>query len=331
MSDSAVLLDPKNDYVFKRLFVERLDLLTDLVNVVRGDVEPLRVVEVLNPRITPEEIAGKEIVLDVRAQDALGRVINVEIQVQGHSDYPSRALFYIARAFVEQIGQGENYGGLRSVIGVNLLDFVLFREPGDEGCAQWRFLLATQKPPVRRLDVQLELNFLELPKLRRLEAGGKALYDWVRFFSDVNGEAMQEVTHPEVLQAVQVLKSISASPQERRDAEMRLKYHRDITAIKSFGWEEGREEGIALGEARGKAEGIALGEARGKAEGIALGEVRGQLEGKASILVTLLTLKFGSLTPTTLAQIHAASPQQLDQWAEQILTAPDLDSLMRRT
>jgi len=312
MSDSAVLLDPKNDYVFKRLFVERLDLLTDLVNVVRGDVEPLRVVEVLNPRITPEEIAGKEIVLDVRAQDALGRVINVEIQVQGHSDYPSRALFYIARAFVEQIGQGENYGGLRSVIGVNLLDFVLFREPGDEGCAQWRFLLATQKPPVRRLDVQLELNFLELPKLRRLEAGGKALYDWVRFFSDVNGEAMQEVTHPEVLQAVQVLKSISASPQERRDAEMRLKYHRDITAIKSFGWEEGLTKGRELG----------------KAEGIALGEARGQLEGKASILVTLLTLKFGPLSPTTLAQIHAASPQQLDHWAEQILTAPTLEALL---
>ena len=134
---------------------------------------------------------------------------------------------------------------------------------------------------------------------------------------------MQEVTHPEVLQAVQVLKSISASPQERRDAEMRLKYHRDITAIKSFGWEEGLTKGRELG----KAEGIALGEARGKAEGIALGEVRGQLEGKASILVTLLTLKFGPLTPTTLAQIRAASPQQLDHWAEKILSAADLQGV----
>jgi len=116
---------------------------------------------------------------------------------------------------------------------------------------------------------------------------------------------MQEVTHPEVLQAVQVLKSISASPQERRDAEMRLKYHRDITAIKSFGWQEGREEGIALGEARG------------------------QLEGKSALLLKQIALKFGPLTPSTLAQIHAASPQQLDHWAERILTAPDLDSLMR--
>jgi hypothetical protein len=136
----------------------------------------------------------------------------------------------------------------------------------------------------------------------------------VKFFSDVNGEAMQEVTHPEVLQAVQVLKSISASPQERRDAEMRLKYHRDITAIKSFGWEEGLTKGRELG----------------KAEGIALGEARGQLEGKSALLVKQMTLKFGPLTPTTLAQIQAASPQQLDHWAEAILTAPDLHVLMSK-
>jgi hypothetical protein len=134
----------------------------------------------------------------------------------------------------------------------------------------------------------------------------------VKFFSDVNGEAMQEVTHPEVLQAVQVLKSISASPQERRDAEMRLKYHRDITAIKSFGWEEGLTKGRELG----------------KAEGIALGEARGKLEGKSALLVKQMTLKFGPLTPTTLAQIHAASPQQLDHWAEKVLSATDLGQLL---
>jgi hypothetical protein len=59
-----------------------------------------------------------------------------------------------------------------------------------------------------------------------------------------------------------------------------------------------------------------------------LGEARGQLEGKASILITLLTLKFGPLTPTTLAQIQAASPQQLDHWAEKVLSATDLGQLL---
>jgi hypothetical protein len=36
MSDSSrLLLDPKNNYVFKRLFVEAPDLLVELINVVQ--------------------------------------------------------------------------------------------------------------------------------------------------------------------------------------------------------------------------------------------------------------------------------------------------------
>ena len=39
VSSDAPLLDPKNDYVFKRLFAQRIDLLTDLVSLVRGEAE----------------------------------------------------------------------------------------------------------------------------------------------------------------------------------------------------------------------------------------------------------------------------------------------------
>ena len=61
---TAPLLDPRNDYVFKRIFAQRVDLLSDLVNVIRGDAERLTLTEVLNPTILPEEITGKGIVLD---------------------------------------------------------------------------------------------------------------------------------------------------------------------------------------------------------------------------------------------------------------------------
>jgi hypothetical protein len=57
------LLDPKNDYIFKRLFAAAPHLLTALINAVRSDEEPLEVIEVLNPRIDPEELNGKFIVL----------------------------------------------------------------------------------------------------------------------------------------------------------------------------------------------------------------------------------------------------------------------------
>ena len=165
---AAPLLDPRNDYVFKRIFAQRVDLLSDLVNVIRGDAEPLTLTEVLNPTILPEEITGKGIVLDVQALDAQGRTIDVEVQVSTQRDYPARSLYYIARAFVEQLSSGEQYGKLRSVIGVNILNFALFRAPEEEERAQWRFGMVTYHQPQRALDVQLELNFLELPKLKLL-------------------------------------------------------------------------------------------------------------------------------------------------------------------
>jgi len=76
------LLDPKNALIFKKLFAEAPDLLPALINAVRSEEAPIRVVEVLNPRIAPEELAGKFIVLDLLAQDGAGRRYNIEMQVR---------------------------------------------------------------------------------------------------------------------------------------------------------------------------------------------------------------------------------------------------------
>jgi predicted transposase/invertase (TIGR01784 family) len=119
---SAPLLDPRNDYVFKRIFASRINLLNDLVNVVRGDAAPLTLTKVLNPNILPEDITGKEIILDILAVDDQGRNVDVEVQVNSQSHYPARALYYAARTFVDQLAEGENYGKLRSVVGVHILD-----------------------------------------------------------------------------------------------------------------------------------------------------------------------------------------------------------------
>ena len=51
------LLDPKNDFVFKKLFGEAPALLAALINAVRSAEPPVTVVEVFNPRIAPEDLA----------------------------------------------------------------------------------------------------------------------------------------------------------------------------------------------------------------------------------------------------------------------------------
>ena len=51
ISDDCDLLDPKNDYVFKRLFVRRPALLVPLINAVRVGEPPIQAVEIRNPEI----------------------------------------------------------------------------------------------------------------------------------------------------------------------------------------------------------------------------------------------------------------------------------------
>jgi predicted transposase/invertase (TIGR01784 family) len=91
------LLDPKNDYVFKKLFAEAPALLAGLINDVRSDDPPVEVVEVINPRIEPEEITGKFIVLDILAKDQQGHRYNIEIQVRRYDPWSARSTYYLAR------------------------------------------------------------------------------------------------------------------------------------------------------------------------------------------------------------------------------------------
>ncbi|MFW9608609.1 MAG: hypothetical protein ACMV0H_00200, partial [Aquaspirillum sp.] len=45
------LLDPKNDYIFKRLFAQSPELLSDLINSIRYDQPPITITDILNPNI----------------------------------------------------------------------------------------------------------------------------------------------------------------------------------------------------------------------------------------------------------------------------------------
>ncbi|MBD5414447.1 MAG: hypothetical protein HDR52_08575 [Treponema sp.] len=60
--------------------------------------------------------------------------------------------------------------------------------------------------------------------------------------------------------------------------EMMLKERHDD------GRNEGRTEGIAIGEKRGRAEGMAIGEKRGRAEGMAIGIQQTQIETARNML-----------------------------------------------
>ena len=135
---SLSLLDPKNDLVFKKLFVAAPALLSDLINAIRCDEAPVEVVKILNPRIEPEDLAGKYIMLDILAKDVHGHYYNIEMQVRQHPDWQARSVYYLAKALADQLKSGEPYSRLKPLIGIHLLDFDLFADPRQ---AVWCFEL----------------------------------------------------------------------------------------------------------------------------------------------------------------------------------------------
>ena len=77
------------------------------------------------------------------------------------------------------------------------------------------------------------------------------------------------------------------------------------------------DSGVARGEAIGEARGVAIGEARG----VAIGEARGEAIGEAKLLTKQLRFKFGRLPKGAKALIAQASVEEIEAWAEAVLTA----------
>ncbi len=258
------LLDPKNDYVFKRLFAVAPHLLTALINAIRSEDEALEVIEVLNPRIDPQDLAGKFIVLDILAKDRHGRLINVEMQVKSFDPWSARSTYYLASALVKQIGSGESYAELKPVIGIHLLNFDLFTESHQLQQAHWCFEMRDRWQPATKLGPELELNIIELGKADRLaSASAQGLAAWVAFFEHWSEEsAMNQLSYPPVQQALDMLKDLSADAETQHRAQVRERALHDERTLMQAAEQKGKLEG----KIEGKLEALTLMVASGIAE-----------------------------------------------------------------
>ncbi|QTA93699.1 Rpn family recombination-promoting nuclease/putative transposase [Desulfonema magnum] len=251
------LLSPRLDIVFKKLFTQDTEILTDLVNSVLDLPEDRQIlsVEVKNPAILPEELTKKFIILDIRASDAQGNHYDIEMQVRKYDSYSKRILYYLSRMYSEQLQSGQDYEKLRPVIGIHFLDYTEF--PDYEKTFHFRFELRDRNHPDLRLTDDMCLHIFELPKLRRIaeKYGNKNLLEWLHFFNHAHEEGDRKMrehyTNPKIRKAFGVLESLSADELTRQQAEMREKALKDevsmLAAAERKGRKVGREEGRLIG------------------------------------------------------------------------------------
>jgi predicted transposase/invertase (TIGR01784 family) len=222
------------------------------------------------------------------------------MQTRGHPALRERGLFYWGRLYTGQLLRGAPYPELRRCVVIFITDFVELA--GDRFHSVFQ---ARERHGGELLTDHLELHFVELPKLtaRCAAADGSdepSLAAWCRFLSATGDEELELLAKqdPILKQAKHALEKLSADPEVRLQAE-----HREMAPQM---WE--------AGVAKVRREGIE----------------EGRVEGKAALLLRVLSLKFGPLSPEALQRVRTAPEALLDSWSERLISATTLDDVFAR-
>jgi predicted transposase/invertase (TIGR01784 family) len=299
-------INPLVDYAFKLLFgSEKQKALTiRFINAVLGGQIP--VTDVTFPNTVHSKLSedGKFFILDVLAEDALGRKFNIEVQIALPAGMAERMVFYTAETYVRRLQQGQNYTDLRPSISICVLAGALIRQPAK---LHLDFRLREETLPIT-LTNDLQIHFLQL---NHLQVTAETLYTatpierWCWFFRHASELTTEQISQllpdQEFTEAARVLEMISQTPEQLYEYNARVKAQRDEEARIIYA----QQQGIEIGQAQG----IEIGEARGETRGIRKGLLQGQI---------LLLQQLLKLPTCTDEQFAACDIDQLTQLLTQL-------------
>ena len=100
------LLDPKNDYVFKKIFGEKgdEDILMSLINSILKGNPVIKELELLNTEYPKEGFIRKGCHFDILAKTDNGTTINIEMQYRNNKNINDRIIYYSDRIW--RLAQG---------------------------------------------------------------------------------------------------------------------------------------------------------------------------------------------------------------------------------
>ncbi len=268
-------LDPKNDFLFKRLFgtEKNKDILIYFINSILhlAGEDAVQDVTYLKTIQDPEVAYKKQSVVDVLCRDQTGTQFIIEMQVAKTPGFEERAQFYAAKAYINQMNAGEKYHDLKEVIFIAITDYVMFPNK-----ASWKSDHVTLDKKTFEQDLKaFSFTFIELPKFKRTIDELTTIEEkWAYFFKHANETTEDELTA--LLGDDVVLKKAfdestkySMNEEEWNSYEAALKHERDARAIE--------EQKLMDAEAKGKSAGKVEGE-KAKAVEIARGMLEKEME-----------------------------------------------------
>jgi predicted transposase/invertase (TIGR01784 family) len=264
-------MNPKNDFVFKRLFGEQetkenlISLLNAILRMPSGQqIADLNVIE--NKELTKELIEDKTGRLDVRAELMDGTQIDIEMQLTNEKNMDRRTLFYFGKLFLDSVKSGKSYHHLKRTITINLLDFSFL----DIERFHSTFHIYEDHVKNYMLTDVLEIHFIEFPKFRKLAKNlSDPLHRWLLFLEEkLPQDQLEELVQmdPVIKKAEERLEWLSSDELSRQLYEARENSLIEYNSKMRDAREEGIELGIEQGLVRGIEQGLEQGVERGRAE-----------------------------------------------------------------
>ena len=110
------IMKPKVDFCFKEL-MEDADVRRGFIAAILG-IRPEEIMhtELLQTHLRKEYKDDKLGILDVRVRFEDGTQIDMEMQMAPFKLWPERSLFYLAKIYVDQIHEGEDYNKLKKFL-----------------------------------------------------------------------------------------------------------------------------------------------------------------------------------------------------------------------
>ena len=236
------ILPPKSDVVFRLLFgdIRNIDLLSDFIkSVLTLPEDDLSEITIVDPHLLRKHPDKKLGILDLKAKTKSGKIVHMEIQLSDLPQMRERLIFYDAGLITDQIDASEDYGVIKKVITILIVDYVLIPEsPRYHN----RFTLYDPASAIEFTDL-IEINTLELPKLP--EIADNYLWHWLRFLRAESKEDLDMVAQasPELKKVVGKLLELSEDEQVRMICEAQLKAERDDRARMRGALEKGEKNG----------------------------------------------------------------------------------------
>ena len=247
------ILSPKVDFVFKKIFgnEKHPNILISFLNAVIKPTDLIKSVQIKNTDIEKEHIEDKYSRLDIKAVTNNGEHINIEIQVKNEYNMIKRSLYYWSKMYEGQLTKGQDYDTLSRTICINILDFKYLKNDNFHNCYRLK-----EKTTNEELTDVMELHFIEIPKLRKLENSediSDMLEAWITFIESPTSELIDklEMSLDEIKEAKEELLRLSGNDKERERYEKRFESLLEQNSLLANAERKGLQKGIEKGKKEG--------------------------------------------------------------------------------